>query len=85
MKSERAGVGKSLYKTRLTEGLIEKHKGTAVAACSLSITIPLSQKKMEMSEVSNRIIKSTLPTDASYSRIFHIDISYGVNEIFLIY
>lgn len=79
MKSERAGVGKSLYKTRLTERLIEKPKTTAVADRSLSITIPLSQKKIKMSEVSNRILKSTLPIDASHSRIFHIDISFGVN------
>lgn len=51
----------------------------------LSVTIPLSQKQIDVVEVSSRILKCTLPNDISYPRIFHIDIAYGVEQHFCIF
>lgn len=79
VKSEKAGMGKSLYKTRLAERLVERYSVEVFKGFPLSITIPLSQKQIEMSEVSNRILECTLPDGVLYPRLFHIDIAYGVN------
>lgn len=73
-------MGKSLYKTRLAEKLLESNANEVLEGFPLSMTIPLSQKQIEMSEVSNRILTYTLPDDVSYPRIFHIDIAYGVTQ-----
>lgn len=78
MKSEKAGMGKSLYKTRLAERLLERHAVGVIEGFPLSVTIPLSQKLIEISEVSNRLIECTLPDGVLYPRLFHIDIAYGV-------
>lgn len=80
VKSEKAGMGKSLYKTRLAEKLLESNANEVLEGFPLSMTIPLSQKQIEMSEVSSKILTCTLPDDVSYPRIFHIDIAYGVTQ-----
>lgn len=82
MKSQNAGMGKSLYKTRLAERLLERHPVRVLECFPLSITIPLSQKQIEESEVSNRIIECTLPDGVLYPRLFHIDIAYGVTKTY---
>lgn len=81
MKSKKAGMGKSLHKTRLAERLLKRHPVRVLEGFPLSITIPLSQKQIEMSEVSNRIIECTLPDGVLYPRLFHIDIAYGVKKL----
>lgn len=85
VKSEKAGMGKSLHKKRLTEKLENKNPIGVVEDFPLSVTIPLSQKQIDVVEVSNRILKCTLPNDVSYPRIFHLDIAYGVKQLFLIF
>lgn len=80
VRSERAGMGKTLYKTRLSDKLSKKYPVGVFDGLPSSITIPLSQKQIEMSEVSNKFLQCTLPRDASYPRIFHIDIAYGVSK-----
>ena len=80
VRSDRAGMGKTLYKTRLTDKLSKKYPVGVVDGLPSSITIPLSQKQIEMSEVSNKFLQCTLPKDVSYPRIFHIDIAYGVSK-----
>lgn len=85
VNSEKAGMGKSLYKTRLAERLIERYTVEVLKGYPLSITIPLSQKQIEMSEVSNRIIECTLPDGVLYPRLFHIDIAYGVKINLIIF
>lgn len=80
VRSDRAGMGKTLYKTRLTNKLSKKYPVGVVDDQPSSISIPLSQKQIEMSEVSNKFLQCTLPEDASYPRIFHIDIAYGVSK-----
>lgn len=82
MRSEKAGMGKSLHKKRLTEKLQTKNPIGAVEDFPLSVTIPLSQKQIDVVEVSSRILKCTLPNDVLYPRIFHIDIAYGVKQHF---
>lgn len=81
MRSGKAGMGKSLYKTRLAERLLERYAVGVHEDFPLSITIPLSQKHIQMSEVSNRIIECTLPNGVLYPRLFHIDIAYGVKHL----
>lgn len=85
VKSEKAGMGKSLHKKRLTEKLQTKNPIGVVEDFPLSVTIPLSQKQIDVVEVSSRILKCTLPNDISYPRIFHIDIAYGVEQHFCIF
>lgn len=82
VKSEKAGMGKSLHKKRLTEKLLKKNPIGVLDDFPLSVTIPMSQKQIDVVEVSNRILKCTLPNDVSYPRIFHIDIAYGVKKTF---
>lgn len=83
VKSEKAGMGKSLHKKRLTEQLQAKNPTGVVEDFPLSVSIPLSQKQLDVVEVSNIILKYTLPNDVSYPRIFHIDIAFGVKQPFL--
>lgn len=78
VKSEKAGLGKTLYKKRLSEKIVEQFQTSDQKDIPMSITIPLSQKEMDMLAVSNRIIQFTLPKDVSFPRIFHIDVAYGV-------
>ena len=73
-------MGKTLYKTRLSDNLSDKYPNGTVNGFPLSITIPLSQKQIEISEVSNKLLECTLPEYASYPRIFHIDIASGVSK-----
>lgn len=82
VKSEKAGMDKSLHKKRLTEKLENKNPIGVVEDFPLSVTIPLSQKQIDVVEVSSRILKCTLPNDVLYPRIFHIDIAYGVKQHF---
>lgn len=84
VKSEKAGMGKSLHKKRLAEKLMNKNPIGVVEDFPLSVTIPLSQKQIDVVEVSNRILRFTLPNDVSYPRIFHIDIAYGVKQFFFL-
>ncbi|XP_062570766.1 E3 ubiquitin-protein ligase RNF213-like isoform X2 [Saccostrea cucullata] len=80
VKSERAGLGKTLYKNRLVEKLLEKHTIGVGEDFALSITIPISQKQIDKSEVSKKFLESTMPDDLTFPRIFHIDIAYGVER-----
>lgn len=85
VRSDRAGMGKTLYKTRLTDKLSKKYPVGVVDDQPSAISIPLSQKQIEMSEVSHKFLQCTLPEDASYPRIFHIDIAYGVSKYVISY
>lgn len=84
VKSEKAGLGKTLYKTRLSEKIFEQFQTSNQEDFPLSITIPLSQKEMDMLAVSNRLLQFTLPKDVSLPRIFHIDVAYGVGFFVMI-
>ncbi|ESO94720.1 hypothetical protein LOTGIDRAFT_232244 [Lottia gigantea] len=74
IKSERAGVGKTLYKTRLVEKLSE-HQGRNK---EISLTIPLFEKEVNVSDITDRLMKYTRHPGHIQPMIFHLDISSEV-------
>ncbi|XP_052087598.1 E3 ubiquitin-protein ligase rnf213-alpha-like isoform X5 [Mytilus californianus] len=75
VKSWRAGVGKTLFKKRMTEDLQKM-----ILSESTSLTIPLHEKKLNTDEVMNVLLDVTLPPEIIVPRIFHFDISHEVQE-----
>lgn len=73
-------MGKTLFKTRLSEKISVKHPYANEHGFQMSITIPLSQKEIDIFEVSNKLLECTMPGNASYPRIIHIDIAIGVRK-----
>lgn len=77
IKSWRAGVGKSLFKKRLTQ---ELHKliPSASEDHPNSLTISLHEKRLNTDEVMNVLLQCMLPPEMNVPRIFHFDISHEV-------
>ncbi|KAL3881513.1 hypothetical protein ACJMK2_027945, partial [Sinanodonta woodiana] len=77
VKSWRAGVGKSLYVKRKNEKLMQKnphHKMTD------PVNIPLQEKEINISQVTQILLTHILPPGVTTPRIFHLDIAYEVQE-----
>ncbi|KAK3585576.1 hypothetical protein CHS0354_036763 [Potamilus streckersoni] len=77
VKSWRAGVGKSLYVKRKNEELMQKnphHKTTDL------VNIPLQEKEINISQVTQNLLTHILPPGVTTPRIFHLDIAHEVQE-----
>jgi hypothetical protein len=79
VKSERAGMGKTLYKTRLVERLSKEYQ-VGKEDSPLSVTIPLSQEKVDFPDVSKQFLNCTVAGGFIHPRIIHIDIAHGVRK-----
>ncbi|XP_021363666.1 E3 ubiquitin-protein ligase rnf213-alpha-like isoform X2 [Mizuhopecten yessoensis] len=77
VKSLRAGVGKSLYKTRRAQDLEDVYP-TNKRTTGAVVSIPLHEKEIDVDTIMARLLKCTLPAGQLEPRIFHIDISYEV-------
>ncbi|XP_071172243.1 E3 ubiquitin-protein ligase RNF213-like [Mytilus edulis] len=75
VKSWRAGVGKTLFKDRMIEGLSQMVGGEVK-----SISIPVHHKILNSDEIMEVLKKETLSKKKQSLRIFHIDISHEVQE-----
>ncbi|XP_046558704.1 E3 ubiquitin-protein ligase RNF213-like [Haliotis rubra] len=76
IKSKRAGVGKTLYKKRQVEAL--QRLNPRVPATSVSIH--LYEKSVSTTTVAEKLLDHTLQPGQVQPRIFHLDISYEVQE-----
>ncbi|XP_071112725.1 E3 ubiquitin-protein ligase rnf213-alpha-like isoform X2 [Haliotis cracherodii] len=76
IKSKRAGVGKTLYKKRQVEAL--QRLNPRVPATSVSIH--LYEKSVSTMAVAEKLLDHTLQPGQVLPRIFHLDISYEVQE-----
>ncbi|XP_067673877.1 E3 ubiquitin-protein ligase rnf213-alpha-like [Haliotis asinina] len=76
IKSKRAGVGKTLYKKRQVEAL--QRLNPRVPATSVSIH--LYEKTLSTTAVAEKLLDHTLQPGQVQPRIFHLDISYEVQE-----
>ncbi|XP_048239631.1 E3 ubiquitin-protein ligase rnf213-alpha-like [Haliotis rufescens] len=76
IKSKRAGVGKTLYKKRQVEAL--QRLNPRVPATSVSIH--LYEKSVSTMAVAEKLLDHTLQSGQVLPRIFHLDISYEVQE-----
>ncbi|XP_046556283.1 E3 ubiquitin-protein ligase rnf213-alpha-like [Haliotis rubra] len=76
IKSKRAGVGKTLYKKRQVEAL--QRLNPRVPATSVSIH--LYEKSVSTTAVAEKLLDHTLQPGQVQPRIFHLDISYEVQE-----
>ena len=76
VRSERAGVGKSLYVKRQHESLESK---IGRSNTDLTVSIPLHEKTISLQTVTQRLLKEIPHPDAITTRIFHIDISHEVS------
>ncbi|KAL3881517.1 hypothetical protein ACJMK2_027949 [Sinanodonta woodiana] len=77
VKSWRAGVGKSLYVKRSNEKLTQqypRHKITDL------VNIPLQDREISESQVTQTLLTHILPPGATTPRIFHLDIAHEVQE-----
>jgi hypothetical protein len=81
IKSEKAGLGKTLFKDRLVQQLSECHPTADDEEFPLSITIPLDQEEIRFNEISRKFMNFTLQ-DIVYPRILHIDVACGVLIIY---
>ncbi|VDI37174.1 Hypothetical predicted protein, partial [Mytilus galloprovincialis] len=75
VKSWRAGIGKTLYKTRMVENLQQQ-----ISNMENSITIPLHEKTLNNDEIMDIFKDEISPPQDYRPRIFHIDISHEVQE-----
>lgn len=73
MKSWRAGIGKTLFKDRMVEGLSQMIGGEVT-----STSIPVHHKILNSDEIMEIFEKETLSKKKQSQRIFHIDISHEV-------
>ncbi|PVD28712.1 hypothetical protein C0Q70_11306 [Pomacea canaliculata] len=81
VKSQRSGVGKTLYKQRLVDQLLKCHPANSQSERSnLSVTIPLHTYRVQTQDVADILLKQTLETGDILPRIIHLDISYEVQE-----
>ncbi|XP_052238403.1 E3 ubiquitin-protein ligase RNF213-like [Dreissena polymorpha] len=79
VKSNRAGVGKSLYIKRKAEGLKTK-LAAFVNVQTEHVSIPLQEKFINTHEVTHALLKYTSRPELQTARLFHIDISHEVQE-----
>ncbi|XP_033741838.1 E3 ubiquitin-protein ligase rnf213-alpha-like [Pecten maximus] len=79
VKSWRAGVGKSLYKTRKATDLKDLYPNIKRTTDAV-VSIPLHEKEIDVDMIMNRLLECTLPAGQLEPRIFHIDISYEVGN-----
>ncbi|XP_041354575.1 E3 ubiquitin-protein ligase rnf213-alpha-like [Gigantopelta aegis] len=78
VKSKRAGIGKTLYKKRRVTELRELNP--MFRDKDLSVSIPLYEKNVVMTQVVDKLLPCTLKPGQVFPRIFHLNISYEVQE-----
>ena len=83
VRSERAGVGKSLYVKRQDQSLQSKIENKQPLLITERVSITLHEKTIDMQTLCQRLLEHTPNTDTLTARIFHIDISHEVFTIFL--
>jgi hypothetical protein len=76
IKSWRAGVGKSLFKTRQEEKLLALNKDIEVRRDVVSI--PLHEKTVDMHNIIQKLLEYTHTPSEMTARLFHIDIAHEV-------
>ncbi|KAK7488216.1 hypothetical protein BaRGS_00020523, partial [Batillaria attramentaria] len=77
VKSNRSGVGKTLYKTRLGDRLKRSlPRGTR----GFSVSIPLHCRVANTPDIATMLLEHTLDPENVLPRVIHIDISYQVQE-----
>ena len=77
IKSDRAGVGKSLRVQRLTEALT-KLNGDLYTNTSACVTVTIQQKSADHSDVLRTLVKHIEQPDRFIPRVFHFDIAREV-------
>ncbi|KAL8581505.1 hypothetical protein ACOMHN_042898 [Nucella lapillus] len=81
VKSSRSGVGKTLYKQRLTAQLQQQRPPRGRRQDQgVSITIPLHGRVADTEEIAACLLQHTLEPATVRPRIVHLDISYQVLE-----
>ena len=80
VKSDRAGVGKSLRVKRLAEELTALngaalYQGRKSPVC---VTVTLQQKAADHSDVLRTLVQHTMAPDKPVPRVFHFDIAHEV-------
>ncbi|XP_062570770.1 E3 ubiquitin-protein ligase RNF213-like [Saccostrea cucullata] len=80
VKSDRAGLGKTLHKNRLVEQLKIHYPSADEDEFPVTYSIPLSQKDHDFADVSRKLMDYTLSPDIISPRIFHIDVASGMDE-----
>ncbi|XP_060604557.1 E3 ubiquitin-protein ligase RNF213-like [Ruditapes philippinarum] len=78
IKSWRAGVGKSLFKTRQEEKLLALNKDIEVRRDVVSI--PLHEKTVDMHNIIQKLLEYTHTPSEMTARLFHIDIAHEVEN-----
>ena len=79
VKSKRAGIGKTLYKTRRVTDLKKLNPLSRIEG--LSVSVPLYEKNVVMMQVANKLLPYTLKPGEVFPRIFHLNISYEVKYL----
>ncbi|XP_060599995.1 E3 ubiquitin-protein ligase RNF213-like [Ruditapes philippinarum] len=78
IKSWRAGVGKSLFKTRQEEKLLSLNKDIEVRRDIVSI--PLHEKTVDMHNIIQKLLEYTHTPSEMTARLYHIDIAHEVEN-----
>jgi len=76
VRSERAGVGKTLYVRRQDEFLQSQVRRRHRNLITERVSIPLQEKTINLQTVTQRLLEHTPDPDENTARIFHIDISH---------
>ncbi|XP_052239407.1 E3 ubiquitin-protein ligase rnf213-alpha-like [Dreissena polymorpha] len=79
VKSNRAGVGKSLFVTRRAEHLQSLFSVNKTIQAQL-ISIPLHEKYIDLGEVIQALIARTPEPGMNTARLFHVNIAHEVQE-----
>ena len=79
VRSNRSGVGKTLYKQRLSKQL---RKRLGRRKRSVSVSIPLHCRVADMASIAALLLEHTLEPVETLPRIIHLDISYQVERQF---
>ncbi|KAK3585578.1 hypothetical protein CHS0354_036765 [Potamilus streckersoni] len=77
VKSWRAGVGKSLYVKRRNQELMQNFYRYKITDL---VNIPLQDKEINVSQVTQILLTHILPHGVTTPRIFHLDIAHEVQE-----
>ncbi|KAL3881508.1 hypothetical protein ACJMK2_027940, partial [Sinanodonta woodiana] len=77
VRSWRAGVGKSLYVKRRNEKLAQENPSYKMTDL---VKIPLQEKEINVSDVTEILLTHILPPGVTTPRIFHLDIAHEVQE-----
>ncbi|KAI0241298.1 E3 ubiquitin-protein ligase [Lamellibrachia satsuma] len=80
VKSDRAGVGKSLRVQRLTEALTVLNGAAAYRNCAACVTVTLQQKRVDHSDVLRTLVNYITTPDRHVPRVFHFDIARETQE-----